>query len=242
MTRPVPRTVPDARRPGPGTAADRERAVAALAGHTSLIESSAADSPVADSPVAEAPVADTPAVGSAQADPAPRLAGPVVVLVGPPGAGKSSVGSAVARMTGLSLRDTDSDIEVLAGKSIPDIFLEDGETHFRELERAAVATALAEHAGVLALGGGAVMAPDTRALLAGSPVVFLNLSMATGVRRTGLGANRPLLVGVNPRATYKALLDARMAWYREVARHEVQTDQLSVADVARTIIRKLELQ
>lgn len=222
MTRPAPQTVPEARRPGPGTAADRERAIAALVGQRS--------------PETRPHVADlTPA-------PSPHAGGPAVVLVGPPGAGKSSVGSAVARMTGLPLRDTDSDIEVMAGKSIPDIFLEDGETHFRELERVAVAMALAEHAGVLALGGGAVMAPATRALLLRHPVVFLNLSMATGVRRTGLGANRPLLAGVNPRATYKALLDARMVWYREVARHEVQTDQLSVADVARTIIEKLELQ
>jgi shikimate kinase len=170
-----------------------------------------------------------------------RRTGPAVVLVGPPGAGKSSVGNAVARMTGLSLRDTDSDVEAAAGKSIPDIFVEDGETAFRTLERAAVATALTEHTGVLALGGGAVMAPDTRLLLSGHPVVFLNLSMSTGVRRTGLGANRPLLAGVNPRATYKALLDARLGWYREVARHEVQTDQLSVAEVARIILERLEL-
>ena len=112
----------------------------------------------------------------------------------------------------------------------------------RALERTAVATALAEHRGVLALGGGAVMAPETRALLAGHPVVFLNLSMSTGVRRTGLGASRPLLAGVNPRATYKALLDARLGWYREVAAHEVQTDQLSVGDVARMIVEKWELQ
>lgn len=164
-----------------------------------------------------------------------------MVLVGPPGAGKSSVGNALARITGLSLRDTDSDVESGAGKSISDIFLEDGEVHFRTLERAAVAAALAEHTGVLALGGGAVMAADTRALLSGHPVVFLNLSMSTGVRRTGLGANRPLLAGVNPRATYKALLDGRLAWYREVARHEIQTDQRSIAEVARMIVEKLEL-
>ncbi len=167
--------------------------------------------------------------------------GPAVVLVGPPGAGKSSVGGQIARITGLPLRDTDADIEKVAGRTIPDIFLEDGESHFRALERAAVATALAEHTGVLALGGGAVMAADTRELLRGHRVVFLNLSMATGVRRTGLGANRPLLAGVNPRATYKALLDARLGWYREVALHEVQTDQLSVAEVARSIVEKLEL-
>jgi shikimate kinase len=204
--------------PSPGTAADRDRALSAQV----LSDHSLPDR----TPQAQPSVA----------------AGPAVVLVGPPGAGKSSVGNAVARITGLMLRDTDSDIEAMAGKSIPDIFLEDGETHFRSLERAAVATALAEHTGVLALGGGAVMAPETRLLLAGHPVVFLNLSMSTGVRRTGLGANRPLLAGVNPRATYKALLDARLALYREVARHEVQTDQLSVAEVARTIVDRLELQ
>lgn len=212
----------DSPRPGPGTAADRDRAVAALAGHLAAETTVLPDSPQ-------------------QAHRHRARPGPAVILVGPPGAGKSSVGNAIGRMTGLPLRDTDSDIEAVVGKSIPDIFLEDGETHFRELERAAVASALAEHQGVLALGGGAVMAPETRALLAGHPVVFLNLSMSTGVRRTGLGANRPLLAGVNPRATYKALLDARLAWYREVAVHEVQTDHLSVADVARTIVRKLEL-
>jgi shikimate kinase len=215
----------DAHRPCPGTAADRERAAAALN------EPAQHNQPLVQH-------ISTPAPDPRQQS----AAGPALVLVGPPGAGKSSVGHAVARMTGLSFRDTDSDIEAVAGKPIPDIFLEDGEPHFRTLERAAVAAALAEHTGVLALGGGAVMAPATRALLAGRPVVFLNLSMSTGVRRTGLGANRPLLAGVNPRATYKALLDARLGLYRDVARHEVQTDQLSVADVARTIIEKLELQ
>ena len=209
--------MPDASRPSPGTAADRARA---LSPH-----------PVRAQPPAPAVAVNAQVTG-----------GPAVVLVGPPGAGKSSVGVAVARLAGLPLRDTDSDIEKVAGKSIPDIFLEDGEAYFRELERTAVATALAEHTGVLALGGGAVMAPETRSLLVGHPVVFLNLSMSTGVRRTGLGANRPLLAGMNPRATYKALLDGRLAWYREVARHEVQTDQLSVAEVARMIIERLELQ
>ena len=164
-----------------------------------------------------------------------------MVLVGPPGSGKSSVGAEIAALTALPLRDTDADIEQAAGRSIPDIFLEDGEERFRELERAAVAAALAEHTGVLALGGGAVLAAPTRALLADVPVVFLNLSMPTGVRRTGMATNRPLLAGINPRATYKALLESRIGWYREVARLEIQTDQVSVADVARRIIEQLEL-
>ncbi|MET3806774.1 shikimate kinase [Nakamurella sp. UYEF19] len=144
-------------------------------------------------------------------------------------------------MTGLPMRDTDADIEARAGRSIPDIFLEDGESGFRTLEREAVAVALGEHHGVLALGGGAVLAAETRELLVGHDVVFLNLSMPTGVRRTGLAVNRPLLAGINPRATYKALLEARLVFYRETARVEIETDQLSVADVARLIIEKLEL-
>lgn len=166
---------------------------------------------------------------------------PAVVLVGPPGSGKSTVGAAISRMTGLPLRDTDADIETTTGRSIPDIFLEDGEPGFRALERLAVATALAEHRGVLALGGGAVLADRTRELLVGHHVVFLNLSMPTGVRRTGLAANRPVLAGINPRATYKALLEARLALYRETARFEIETDHRSVADVARMIIDRLEL-
>jgi shikimate kinase len=167
---------------------------------------------------------------------------PALVLIGPPGSGKSTVGAAIARMTGLRFRDVDSDIERQAGKSIPEIFLEDGEPLFRSLERDAVATALSEHAGVLALGGGAILAPRTRVILAGHEVVFLSLSMPTGIRRTGLGVNRPLLVGVNPRATYKSLLEARIPLYREIARHVVETDNLSVIEVARIIIEKLELQ
>ena len=167
---------------------------------------------------------------------------PAVVLIGPPGSGKSTVGAAIARATGLALRDIDNDIERTAGKSIPDIFTEDGEPHFRALERAAVARGLAEHGGVLALGGGAILAPETRAILRGHAVIFLGLSMPTGVRRTGLAANRPLLAGLNPRATYKALLDARIPLYREIARYEVETDNLTVAEVARLIIEKLELQ
>ncbi len=167
--------------------------------------------------------------------------GPAVVLIGPPGSGKSSVGLAISRSTGLSFRDTDADIERRSGRSIPDIFLEDGESYFRELEQAAVLAALAEHSGVLALGGGAILAEDTRVRLLGHRVVFLNLSMPTGVKRTGLAVNRPLLAGINPRATYRALLEARLVHYRETARFEIQTDDLGVAEVARAIIEKLAL-
>ncbi len=165
--------------------------------------------------------------------------GPLVVLVGPPGSGKTTVGRALARITGSALRDTDADIAAAAGRPIPDIFFTDGEPAFRQMERAAVAAALAEHRGVLALGGGAILAPETRALLKDHTVAFLSVTMPTGVKRTGLSSNRPLLTGVNPRATYKSLLDARLALYEEVATIVVRTDELSVNQVAEKIAERL---
>ena len=167
--------------------------------------------------------------------------GPLVVLVGPPGSGKTSVGRALARLTGRTFRDTDKDIETTAGRPIPDIFVTDGEPVFRAMEREAVAKALIEHDGVLALGGGSILAEQTRTLLMSHTVVFLGLTMPTGVKRTGMASNRPLLTGVNPRATYKALLDARLPLYQEVATLSVQTDELTVAEVAGTIAEKLGL-
>lgn len=167
------------------------------------------------------------------------MTAPAVVLVGAPGAGKSSVGAALAGLLGLPLRDVDRDIETAQGRPISDIFTDDGEPHFRALERAAVAVALAEHDGILALGGGAVLDAGTRALLTGHRVVHLAVSMPQGVRRTGMAVNRPLLVGVNPRATFKTLLDARRPLYREVATLEIDTDERDVDEVARLIVAEL---
>lgn len=164
-----------------------------------------------------------------------------MVLVGPPGAGKTSVAAALADHTGLALRDTDSDIQTAAGRTVSEIFTELGEAEFRRMEREAVATALAEHDGVLALGGGAVMDAGTRDRLRGHRVVFLAVSMPVGVRRTGLSGARPLLAGVNPRATFKALLDARLPLYREVATLEVDTDKLTVEQTAQVIMAELGL-
>ncbi|SFJ96917.1 shikimate kinase [Cellulomonas sp. KH9] len=162
--------------------------------------------------------------------------GPRLVLVGPPGAGKSTVAAALARRWQLAVRDTDTDVETLAGKSVADVFVEDGEPHFRELERAAVATALAEHDGVLALGGGAVLHDGTRAALrdyrdAGGVVVFLDVSLAHAAPRVGLNQSRPLLVG-SPRAQWQALMDARRPVYEEVATVRVSTDGRTPAEVA----------
>ncbi|SFQ51228.1 shikimate kinase [Amycolatopsis arida] len=164
---------------------------------------------------------------------------PRAVVVGPPGSGKSTVGRLLAERLGVGFRDTDDDVVARAGRSISDIFTTDGEPVFRRLEEEAVAAALAEHDGVLALGGGAVLSSATRVRLRGHAVVFLNVGMAEGIRRTGLSTARPLLAGVNPRATYKALLDARLPLYREVATMEVDTDQAGPDEVAATVARRL---
>lgn len=156
---------------------------------------------------------------------------PTAVLVGPPGAGKTSVGQAVAAALDVPFRDTDRDVEATAGKEIAVIFVDDGEERFRKLERDAVAAALQEHDGVLALGGGAVLDDSTRAQLTGHHVVFLDVGLSDAVRRVGLGSARPLLLG-NIRAQLKQLLEARRPFYIEVAAVSVDTSGRSVEDVA----------
>ncbi|WP_181772716.1 shikimate kinase [Amycolatopsis pittospori] len=161
---------------------------------------------------------------------------PRAVIIGPPGSGKSTVGPALAARLGLAFRDSDEDIVARAGKPITDIFAEEGEPAFRALEEEMVEKALAEHDGVLSLGGGAPITPGTRERLAGHTVVFLNVGMAAGVQRAGLSTARPLLAGVNPRATYKALLDARLPVYREVAMIEIETDRLTPDEVVEAVV------
>lgn len=161
-----------------------------------------------------------------------------VVLVGPMGAGKSTVGALLAEAWGVQTRDTDADVEALEGRPVSDIFVDSGEAHFRDLERKAVAEALATHDGVLSLGGGAVLDPATRDLLADHPVVFLEVGLAEAVKRVGLGSSRPLLLG-NVRSRIKALLDERTPVYESVATLSVHTDGKTPAEVVAEIRRVL---
>ena len=160
------------------------------------------------------------------------------MLVGPPGAGKTTVGRLLASSLGVAFRDTDADVEAVAGKTISEIFFDDGEDHFRALERAAVASALAEHEGVLSLGGGAVLSDETRQRLQGHTVVFLSVGLADAAKRVGLSRDRPVLA-LNPRATLHNLLEQRLPLYREVATLEIETDGRAPADVAREALSSL---
>jgi shikimate kinase len=164
---------------------------------------------------------------------------PVCVLVGAPGSGKTTVGEALAAVLGVTFRDTDTDIEELAGKPIPEIFVDEGEEHFRTLERAAVAAALAAHPGVLALGGGAVLAEENRAALIGHTVVHLSVELPDAIKRVGLGAGRPLLA-LNPRATLKHLMEQRRPLYAEVATATVVTDGRTPEELATEIAALLK--
>jgi shikimate kinase len=163
-----------------------------------------------------------------------------LTLVGPPTSGKTTVGTAVAAALGLPFRDTDADVEAETGTTIADLFVTQGEPHFRALEERAVARALAEHDGVLALGGGAVTSAATRRLLvahgrAGGTVVWLDVDVASAAKRAGLSRDRPLLA-VNPRAMLRTMLEARAPLYAEVATVTVATAGRTVQEVLAEVL------
>lgn len=164
--------------------------------------------------------------------------GPMAVIVGAPGAGKSSVGRQVAGRLGVSFRDTDSDIAAMAGKPVSDIFTEDGEDAFRAMERETVEAALESHEGVLSLGGGAVLDQRTRDLLAHHRVVWLRVGATDAAKRVGLSGARPLLFG-NVRGRLLSLLEARSPLYAEVATSTVDTDGRSIEDIVDEVSRLL---
>jgi len=157
---------------------------------------------------------------------------PLAVLIGPPLAGKTTIAQLLARRTGTQVFDTDAEITRRAGKPIPEIFAEDGEPAFRAQEAQVIAEALCEHGGILALGGGAVVAEQTRELLAeygrgGGTIVLLDISAAEANRRMSANAvdGRPLLRGAQTEALrkWRTLKEQRQNWYTELATIRVNT-------------------
>lgn len=173
--------------------------------------------------------------------PMPGNDGPIpscVVLIGPPGSGKTTVGRALATLLGVAFRDTDHAIEAQEGRSISDIFMEDGEPRFRQLEQAEVAASLAIHSGVLSLGGGSVMDPATKAAIVGHTVVFLDVGIADAARRVGFDRSRPMLA-VNPRGQWMQMMEVRRPTYERLATFTVQTPGRTPQDIAAEIVQRL---
>jgi len=178
-------------------------------------------------PASEAGVAPAPAAG--------------VVLIGPPGAGKSSIGALLASLLGVGFTDTDDIVAAAAGKPVRDVFVEDGEPAFRELERGAAARgldAVKSEGGVLALGSGAVLDPDIRRMLAGQVVVYLEADFATVARRIGMDRPRVVIPG-NPRGRLRAMLEERRPVYAELASVIIQTDGRAPEEVAAGLAKRL---
>lgn len=160
-----------------------------------------------------------------------------VVLIGPPGAGKSTTGARVARALGLEILDTDDMVEQRAGKPVADIFVEDGEPVFRDLEREVTLEAL-RHGGVVCLGGGGPMTPEIAAALDGRTVVLLDVGIADAARRVGFDRSRPLLA-VNPRARWIELMAARRPTYERLATRVVDTAGRTPAQVASAVLEAI---
>ncbi|OBK26978.1 shikimate kinase [Mycobacterium asiaticum] len=167
---------------------------------------------------------------------------PRAVLVGLPGSGKSTIGRRLAKALGVSMLDTDAAIEQKTGRTIADIFATDGEQEFRRIEEEVIRAALAEHDGVLSLGGGAVTSPGVCAALNGHTVVYLEISAAEGVRRTGGNTVRPLLAGPDRAEKFRELMAKRVPLYRRVATIRVDTNRRNPGAVVRYILSRLNTQ
>lgn len=165
---------------------------------------------------------------------------PKAVLIGLPGSGKSTIGRRLAKSMDVPLLDTDIAIEKTTGRTIADIFANDGEPEFRRIEEEVVRDALATHDGILSLGGGAVTTEGVREALRGHTVIYLEISAAEGVRRTGGSTVRPLLAGPDRSEKFKALMAERVPLYRKVATIKVNTNHRNPGAVVRYIAARLE--
>ena len=164
---------------------------------------------------------------------------PKAVLVGMPGSGKSTIGRRLARALDVPLLDTDAKIVETAGRSIAEIFVE-GEAEFRRIEADVVCAALADHDGIVSLGGGAITTPEVRQALAGHTVIYLEISAAEGIRRTSGGTARPLLAGGDPGERFRELMTQRVPLYRQVATLRINTNRRNPGAVVRHIVQRME--
>ena len=164
---------------------------------------------------------------------------PRAIIIGAPGAGKTSVGRRVAETLGVAFHDSDAAIEKRAGKPVSDIFLSDGEAEFRKLEREVIAESLKDVDGVLSVGGGAVLDPDTREAFSHHTVVWLEVDLATATQRVGMNSARPLLMG-NVRGTMITMLNERTPLYEEVATITVDTSGRSLKAVVSDVVQELK--
>ena len=166
---------------------------------------------------------------------------PPIILIGPPGAGKTSVGKALAKKLSLNFLDSDKVVEEKSGKSIPEIFITDGEPAFREMERAVVIDLIENQDGVIALGGGSVMDLEvSKRLLPMANVIFLDVSISNAAPRVGFNRDRPLLLG-NPRQQWIALMEKRRSTYEALAKARVSTDNKKPVEVVEEIVKELAL-
>jgi shikimate kinase len=165
---------------------------------------------------------------------------PKAVLIGLPGSGKSTIGRRLAKALDVSLLDTDAAIEETTGRTIADIFATDGEPEFRRIEEDVICSALQSHDGVLSLGGGAVTTQGVRDALAGHMVIYLEISAAEGVRRTGGSTVRPLLAGGDRGEKFRKLMAERVPLYRRVATMRINTNRRNPGAVVRHVVERLE--
>lgn len=167
---------------------------------------------------------------------------PRIILIGPPGAGKTSIGRSLARSLHMGFADTDTLIEAEQGKAISQIFIDDGEPVFRQIEERICLSALSKENGVLSLGGGAVLTQSVRDTVrnSGAAVIFLDVSLKVAAPRIGFNRDRPLLLN-NPRQQWQTLMDARRPVYEGLATLIFDVEERTVNQVVKELLPKISI-
>lgn len=167
---------------------------------------------------------------------------PRAILIGPPGSGKTSIGRSLAKALDIEFADTDTLIEADRGKKVSQIFVDDGEQYFRDIEERICLEALAVASGVLSLGGGSVLTPTVAEAIrrSGSEVIFLDVSLAVAAPRIGFNRDRPLLLN-NPRQQWQRLMDARRPIYESLSTKIVDVGNRTVNQIVKEILGKVKM-